>query len=155
MPIVLTIDDAMHTISALFHLVFVFSVSTHQTDTVFSWMFTQLISIHLQQYIKKRGNARISNIEGRSCYSCYSGKRVRITYSEWVFVALGIKHAKGMRHIAIWGLPGSTLSNKRHGFRKKRSLNIISLFLYKFTCNISDFKETRARYDQNHRLVFM
>jgi hypothetical protein len=32
-----------------------------------------------------------------------------ITYSEYVFVALFIQHAMRMRHIAICGLPRSTI----------------------------------------------
>jgi len=31
-----------------------------------------------------------------------------ITYCKFVFVALGIQHAMGMRHIVICGLPRST-----------------------------------------------
>jgi len=31
-----------------------------------------------------------------------------ITYSDYLFVALGIQHAKRMRHIVICGLPHST-----------------------------------------------
>ena len=63
------------------------------------------------------------NIEARSCNHCCSGKAVRITYSELLFVALGIQHAMLMRHIVICGLPRSTifstLSHKRHVFEKK------------------------------------
>ena len=33
-------------------------------------------------------------------------KAVRITYSEYMFVALVIQHAMRMRHIVIRGLPG-------------------------------------------------
>jgi len=34
---------------------------------------------------------------------------INITYTECVFVALGIQHAIHMHHIAICGLPGSTV----------------------------------------------
>jgi hypothetical protein len=43
-----------------------------------------------------------------SCNLCYSGKSVSITYSEIVFLALGIQHKMRMRHILICGLPGCT-----------------------------------------------
>jgi len=39
------------------------------------------------------------NIEARSCNHCCSGKAMSITYSECVFVALGIQYAKPMRRI--------------------------------------------------------
>jgi len=42
------------------------------------------------------------NSEVRSCNHCYSGKAISITYSECVFVALGIQHARHMRHSHLW-----------------------------------------------------
>ena len=48
------------------------------------------------------------NIELRSCNHCCGGKAIRIRYSEWAFVALGVQQAMRMRHILICGLPRST-----------------------------------------------
>jgi len=47
--------------------------------------------------------------QARSCNHCCSGKTISITYSESVFVALGIQRRMHMRHIVIYGLPGSTV----------------------------------------------
>jgi len=62
------------------------------------------------------------NSGARSCYHCCSGTPISITYSQCASVALGIQHAKRMRHIVICGLPPvqyfSTLSHKRHDFRE-------------------------------------
>jgi hypothetical protein len=60
------------------------------------------------------------NIEARSCNHCCGGKAINITYSEYVFIALGAQHA-----IVISGLSGSTiflstLSHKLHDFRRKK-----------------------------------
>ena len=49
------------------------------------------------------------NIEERSRNHCCSGKAIKITYSECVFVTLGIQHAKRMRHFIICGLSRSTI----------------------------------------------
>jgi hypothetical protein len=48
-------------------------------------------------------------IEMRSCNHCYSGKAISITYSESVFVALGMQHAMRMRHIVICSLSSSSV----------------------------------------------
>ena len=40
---------------------------------------------------------------------CCRGKSISITYSECVFVALGVKRAMCTRHIVICGLSGSTV----------------------------------------------
>ena len=38
-----------------------------------------------------------------------AGKKISITYTESVFVALGIQHEMGMSHIVICGLSGFTV----------------------------------------------
>ena len=62
------------------------------------------------------------NIEARSCNHCWCGKAINITYSERVFVTVGMQHAMRMCHVVICGLPGcavfSTLSHKRRDCRK-------------------------------------
>jgi len=49
------------------------------------------------------------NNEARSCNHCYSGKVISMTYSERVFVALGIWHVMRMRHFAVCGLSRSAI----------------------------------------------
>jgi hypothetical protein len=63
------------------------------------------------------------NSEARSCNHCCTGKSIRITYSESVFTALVILHAKRMRRIVICGLPGSTIFFHTAQFKKKKQIN--------------------------------
>ena len=64
-------------------------------------------------------------IVARSCSHCSSGKQITITYSECVFVNLGIQHAIRMRHIILppvtcLAVPYfSTLTHKLDDFRKR------------------------------------
>jgi hypothetical protein len=58
----------------------------------------------------------------------FRGKAISITYSECVFVALVIQHAKRMCHSAICGLSGSTIFF--HTISEKKVLNIKCVFCF-------------------------
>jgi hypothetical protein len=68
------------------------------------------------------------NIKTRSRNHCCLGKAISLTYSECVSVALDTQHAKRMRHIILSPVASlalqyfSTVSHKRHDFRKKSFL---------------------------------
>ena len=61
--------------------------------------------------LNKTGNVLYvqRNIEVRSCNRCCSGNDKSITYSECVFVALGIQRAMSTCHVIICGLPHSKI----------------------------------------------
>ena len=95
------------------------------------------------------------NVEACLCSHCCSGKAIIITYSDGVLLALGIQHSKGMSSIVCLSLQlFSTLSHKRHEFRKKKILNIKCvglIFTTTFAWNITRAKNS-ARYIINvHR----
>jgi len=54
-----------------------------------------------------RGN--ISKTEARWRSHCCSGETVSTTFPECVFLALVIRHTKGIRCTVIYGLPGCTI----------------------------------------------
>ena len=60
--------------------------------------------------------------EARSFNHCCSGKAIIITYSECVFIALGIQHAMRMRHfmssVACLAVSYFSVSEKRLAFYK-------------------------------------
>jgi len=58
---------------------------------------------------------------------CWGGKAFGVTYSECVFVELGIQHPVSTNSIVICGLPQYLyrLSHKRHGFRKKYKMCVL------------------------------
>ena len=49
------------------------------------------------------------NIQGLLCNHCCSGKPIRVTLSERVFVALVMQYVKRMHLIVVYGLSGSKL----------------------------------------------
>ena len=86
------------------------------------------------------------NIEARSCNHSCGGKAIGITYSEFVFVALGIQHPKRMRRIILSPVacPAvqyfSAFPHKRHDFRKiVIGHNMCFDFLYYFGLNPFSF----------------
>jgi hypothetical protein len=76
-------------------------------------------------------------------------KAVSVTYSEGVFAALIIQHAKRMRHTVICCLSGSTIFLYIPGEKKVTENKMRALIFSKtFVRKISHSKKNGARHDQ-------
>jgi hypothetical protein len=90
----------------------------------------------------KRGNVRTNVTFGRAFKQPFLPKEsnnLRVKYSERVFVALVIQHAKRMRRIILSSVAClalqyfSTLSHKWHDFRGEKSYRIQDVFIFSTT----------------------
>jgi len=75
------------------------------------------------------------NIQARSCDHCWNGKVISITYSEHVFVDLGILYAMHMHCTVKFGLTGPKIffyiiSQKHDFWNKKKLLNTKWVFWF-------------------------
>ena len=101
----------------------------------------------------------LRNAEARSCNHCCE-KAIRIAYSESVFVALVIQHAKRTRHVILSVAPQVlqhfyTLYHKRHDFRKNVTEHKMCVLIFPttFVWKFSHSKKNSARYYQYCTLV--
>jgi hypothetical protein len=87
------------------------------------------------------------NNEAHSCNHCYNGKETSITYSECVFVALVIQHAKLMRRIILSPAACPALQYfffhilVKDNIFKKVIEHKIRFFLLTSVCNVSHYKK--------------
>jgi hypothetical protein len=107
---------------------------------------TRPASCNVRPYVEESNPACIMDITRyrRGAFVCMlPGETVRITYSECVFVTLGIQHAKRMHGIILSFVTCqavqyfSTLSHKRHDFREKLSLNLKCVLWFSHSNNNS------------------
>jgi hypothetical protein len=106
-------------------------------------------------HVAREKQDRQRNNEVLSCNHCCSEKAMSITYSECMFVALGVQHAMGMRRIVM--CPARLYHIFPHypingTIFEKTLLNTkcVLIFSTTFVWNISHFKKKWARYDKKN-----
>jgi len=105
--------------------------------------------------VEKQGSICVLRNNGaRLCNKCWRGKAVSITYSDCVFVDLGIQHAMRMHRIILTSLACpvvpyiSTLFHSWYDTQKQNfdHKTCVWTFSTYFVCNISHYKKNSARY---------
>ena len=91
----------------------------------FCVMFQIFVLSIINAVNNKASNVRITEHWGAFGNHCYRGKAVNITYSECASLVLFIQHAKRLHRVILSSVASptvqhfSTLSHKRHDFRKR------------------------------------
>jgi hypothetical protein len=87
------------------------------------------------------------NTEASSCDHCCSGKAISITYSECVFVALGIQHAMRKHRIILSSMACLAVPDFYTLSHKRSLLNKMCVVIFSITvvCSISHSKKTAVR----------
>jgi hypothetical protein len=94
--------------------------------SVLIMLFLYLVLAIINSYCKQIQSVYIQhNILVRSCYPCCSENVIGITFSECLFVVLGVQHAIPLCHVKLSPMvcPAVTyfsISHKRHDFLKKK-----------------------------------
>ena len=90
-------------------------------------------------------------LEALSCNNFYNGKAIGITYSECVFVALGIQHTKRVYRIILPSMAcpavpyfSTLFMNDTIPKKNYRPKYVFLDILYNFFCSISHYKKNSA-----------
>jgi hypothetical protein len=167
-PTICVIKESQLTLFVLIYETHTYKASAqtrHQSRCCTEWRlsFRRLRPHLLTRWSRKQGREHKyrRNIEARSRNHCCCGNAGSITYSESVFAALVVKNAIRMRRImsssVAWlAVPYfSTLSHKRHSYRKKRHSYrkksvehkvCVLIFSTAFVWNVSYYEDNSARY---------
>jgi len=127
----------------------------HSTYWCYTVLATNSVTNNTLKKITRQAMYTYHNTEVCSCNHCCSGKAISITYSECVFIALVIQHAKGMHcillsNVVCLAVPYFfTISYKWHNFQKKKVVEhnmFVWIFSTTFVWNIPHSKKLTRYY---------
>ena len=132
---------------------------------IFKWVCNRYLNGFVTQNVRdrfKQDRQRTNNVTLWHVHKTIVAveKAISITYSEYVFVALGIQYAMLLCHIVICGFSGSKYFSTyliNSTIKKKVYKNKICVLIFSttFVWNIFHSMKKWARYDQKCTLVFM